>query len=37
MADSMAREHARANEHITYIADQNDVRVAGSTIHWSEA
>ncbi|TDC45935.1 hypothetical protein E1212_28015 [Jiangella ureilytica] len=36
MADGAAHDHADAHTHITFVVDQYDLRIAGSTIRPKE-
>ncbi|MBB5787233.1 hypothetical protein [Jiangella mangrovi] len=36
MAEGSARDHANAYAHITFVVDQYDLRIAGSTIRPAE-
>lgn len=31
-ADAAARDHARAHQHTTFVADQYEMRIVGSTV-----
>lgn len=35
-ADASARDHADAHVHITFVVDQYDLRIAGSTVRPAE-